>query len=321
MKKILALTIAAVMLLSLCACGGHNSNTPSGNGGNATKNPGATSENGNENGQNTAAPADDTPSGQESTETPAPVEGSEGLAVADEGDYCVITGIGDFTGTDLVIPSHINGKPVKKIDESAFHENQTITSVTIPWTVTKIDEDAFAGCNGLTTLTLSEGLEAIDESAFYGCEYLTSLTIPKSVTSINGYAFRFCSRLEELTILGCCDLRSNAFSDCASLKSVTIKNPDGLPYEIRNNAFSGCGSVEKLDLASGLTSIGTWNFVDTVNLKSVYLPKTITKIDACAFLRSGLETVYYEGSEEEWNNITIKEPTFTPKVEFNAERH
>ncbi|MBP5766255.1 MAG: hypothetical protein J6X47_04640, partial [Clostridia bacterium] len=76
MKKILALTIAAVMLLSLCACGGNNSNTPSGNG-DATKNPGATSENVNENGQNTAAPADDTPSGQESTETPAPVEGSE----------------------------------------------------------------------------------------------------------------------------------------------------------------------------------------------------------------------------------------------------
>ncbi|MBO7659364.1 MAG: leucine-rich repeat domain-containing protein, partial [Clostridia bacterium] len=222
---------------------------------------------------------------------------------------------------DLVIPSHINGKPVKKIDESAFHENQTITSVTIPWTVTKIDEDAFAGCPNLTVLNLSEGLEAIDESAFYGCERLISLTIPKSVTSISGYAFRFCSLLEEVTILGCCDLRNNAFSDCASLKSVTIKNPDGLPYEIRNSAFSGCDQIEKLELASGLTAIGTWNFVDTVNLKSVYLPKTVTKIDACAFLRSGLETVYYEGSEEEWNNITIKEPTFTPKVEFNAERH
>ena len=34
MKKIIALAIAAVMLLSLCACGGHGSNTPSGNGGN-----------------------------------------------------------------------------------------------------------------------------------------------------------------------------------------------------------------------------------------------------------------------------------------------
>ncbi|MBQ3895343.1 MAG: hypothetical protein II739_08455, partial [Clostridia bacterium] len=78
MKKIIAFAIAAVMLLSLCACGGHSSNTPSGNGGNTTANPGTTDGNGNGNGgneQNTAAPSDETPSGQQPANTPGPVPG------------------------------------------------------------------------------------------------------------------------------------------------------------------------------------------------------------------------------------------------------
>ncbi|MBQ3894777.1 MAG: leucine-rich repeat domain-containing protein [Clostridia bacterium] len=323
MKKIIALAIAAVILLSLCACGGHNSNTPSGNGGNTTANPGTTDGNGNGNGeneQNTAAPSDETPSGQQPANTPEPVPGSEGLASKEEDDYCVITGAGDFTGTDLVIPSHINGKPVKKIDESAFRENTAITSVTIPWTVTKIDEDAFAGCKNIDSLTLSEGLEIVGESAFYGCESLKTLTIPKSVTSIDGYAFRSCTGVEEITLLGCCDLRPNSFSDCSSLKTFSIKNPDGISYQIHSNALSGCNALENLDLAPGLTSIGSWNFADTPNLKTVFLPKSLTQMDACVFLRSGVETVYYEGTEEEWKAITIKEATFTPAVEYNKSR-
>ena len=291
---------------------GHSSNTPSGNGGNTTANPGTTDGNGNGNGnggneQNTAAHSDETPSGQQPANTPGPVPGSEGLASKEEDDYCVITGAGDFTGTDLVIPSHINGKPVKKIDESAFRDNTAITSVTIPWTVTKIDEDAFAGCKNIASLTLSEGLEIIGESAFYGCESLKTLTVPKSVTSIDGYAFRSCTGVEEITLLGCCDLRPNSFSDCSSLKTFS-------------NALSGCNALENLDLAPGLTSIGSWNFADTPNLKTVFLPKSLTQMDACVFLRSGVETVYYEGTEEEWKAITIKEATFTPAVEYNKSR-
>ena len=97
----------------------------------------------------------------------------------------------EFNGSteEVVIPPTYKGLPVFKIGEGAFFDNDKITSVVIPDSVTSIGDRAFYGCNKLTDVTLGNGTDRIEFGAFYYCSSLTSITIPKSVTSVGGYAF------------------------------------------------------------------------------------------------------------------------------------
>lgn len=59
-----------------------------------------------------------------------------------------------YNGNDAVvnIPSEINGTPVTTIGNAAFRDS-SVTSVTIPASVTEIGANAFAGCTNLTSVT------------------------------------------------------------------------------------------------------------------------------------------------------------------------
>ena len=135
-------------------------------------------------------------------------------------------------GTDVVIPSEINGKKVVAIADYAFttngitptsinntkkampsylysgnkasiHKlwtNETglgITSVVIPNTVTSIGDGAFMR-NQLTSLIIPNSVTSIGAGAF-SSNHLTEVTIPNSVTSIGGSAFKN-NHLTEVTI-------------------------------------------------------------------------------------------------------------------------
>ena len=73
---------------------------------------------------------------------------SEGLAymLSEDGTYYVLTGWGSCTDTDIVIPSTHNDLPVKEIGSNAFKDEDDITSVSIPDSITTISMGAFNGC-------------------------------------------------------------------------------------------------------------------------------------------------------------------------------
>ena len=125
-----------------------------------------------------------------------------------------------------------------KLGISAFEGCSSLTSLTIPSSVTSIGSVAFA-YSGLTSLTIPSGVTSIGESTFYGCSGLINLTIPSSVTSIGNQAFSGCSGLTSLTIpSGVTSIGRSAFSGCSGLTSIYVYL-EKLP-ELGTYIFSGC---------------------------------------------------------------------------------
>ena len=101
------------------------------------------------------------------------------------------------------------------------------------------------------------------------------------MTDIGSSAFGYCSSLTSIEIpAGVTSIGSSAFEDCSSLASVTFAEGSRLT-SIGDSAFSMCSSLTSIEIPAGVTSIGDYAFYQC----------------------SSLETIYYNGTEEQWNAI------------------
>jgi len=98
-------------------------------------------------------------------------------------------------GGDVAIPDTINGLPVSRIWYLAFRNCASLTSITIPDSVTSIGGAAFSYCTNLTSVTIPDVVSRIERSTFGFCTGLTNVTIPSSVASIGVGAFADCISL------------------------------------------------------------------------------------------------------------------------------
>ena len=127
-------------------------------------------------------------------------------AMAQEAKFEVIGGLryylldtGDKTATlmpktdskysgDIVVPEKVKGNDgveyvVTSLGASCF-SCSSLTSITIPSSVTSLGSTCFAGCSCLTSITIPSSVTSLSAACFYNCSGLTSITIPSSVTSL-----------------------------------------------------------------------------------------------------------------------------------------
>jgi len=61
--------------------------------------------------------------------------------------------------------------------------------IQIPKGVKSIEDNAFCNCNSLTSITIPDSVKSIEKNAFWNCKSLTSIIIPNSVTYIGNGIF------------------------------------------------------------------------------------------------------------------------------------
>lgn len=245
-----------------------------------------------------------------------------------------------YNGNDAVvnIPSEINGTPVTTIGNAAFRDS-SVTSVTIPASVTEIGANAFAGCTNLTSvnyiggdwskLTIQSGNPAVEDAAkdaaneqLFDFEFILNntavvvisykgtaadVTIPsrykgKPVTMIDHAAF-YNSAVTSVTIPdSVTSIPDSAFGFCSQLTNISI--PNSVTY-IGFSAFNSCTSLKSITLPSSLSTIQSEAFYNCGNLKTIRIPVSVTSIGNYAFdVCPSLMTVTYPGSKTQWDAIT-----------------
>ena len=173
-----------------------------------------------------------------------------------------------------------SGSVCESIGASAFSGCTSLTSVTIPDSVTSIGASAFSSCTSLAEITIPGKITSIGDSTFASCSSLTSITIPEGVTSIGSYAFSGCSGLTSVTIPdSVTSIGDYAFRNCTGLTSVTI--PDSVT-SIRYDPFDGC-PIQKLIIADGSKTVKDTMVVCKSTLQEVVIPDSVTSIGKKAF--------------------------------------
>ena len=201
------------------------------------------------------------------------------------------------------------------IGNYAFQNCSSLTSITIPNSVTSIGSNAFYGTawynnqpDGLvyagkvaykykgtmpnnTDIVLEEGTLGIADFAFYNCSGLTSITIGNSVTNIGSCAFLVCTGLTSITIPNSVtSIGSEAFGHCTGLTSITIGNS---VTNIGSSAFYNCTGLTSITIPNSVTSIERDAFDGCSGLTSITIGSSVTSIGASAFAScSGLTSIH-----------------------------
>ncbi|MBQ7325363.1 MAG: leucine-rich repeat domain-containing protein [Clostridia bacterium] len=204
--------------------------------------------------------------------------------VGEDGGITITRYIG--TDTTVVIPEKIDEKNVTVIGEGAFHRCDTITSVSLPDTLTCIGRVAFAYCTSLKHIR-------IPAHSFDNVPMDDALS-----TFVN-------SGLESVELAEGIKFIPNAAFANTKLKEVVLPNSI---QKINRSAFEDCTSLHKVTLNEGLTSIGVSAFGNT-GLTEIVIPKSVKSLWHSAFEgATALQKVYFEGNAPEWFMTEEKAP-------------
>lgn len=210
-----------------------------------------------------------------------------------ENDSITILKYNKECGLDVVIPTKIDGYPVKTISGHAF-TNMGLTSVKFPNTIVSIGNEAFYNSK-LTSVDFPDSLRTIGNRTF-AKNQLTGLPDISMVTSLGSGAFSGNLFGEDEAYIY--KKNSDGTYDYSTVMGYAGESKDLVIPQTKNGvqlkvigymAFRGL-SLNSVVIPEGVDTIDTQAF-NACNLKSVSLPSTLKTIKEGAFSSNQLTSI------------------------------
>ncbi len=186
---------------------------------------------------------------------------------------------------EVKIPAYLDGKQVVALGDEAFCYKSNISKIVFP---TEADYKA-----GDTSFALADFSFAIGNYTFRDCGSLKEISLPSYVTSIGKGLFYGCSALEhfplsETTALDA--IPDYTFMTCTTLASLELP---GNYVTVGSGAFFGCTALESVKLENGVELVMPQAFQNCVALSRVELPESLISVGKYAF--HGSDALYKGG--------------------------
>ena len=209
---------------------------------------------------------------------------------------CYVSGIGNCTDTDIVIPeTAFDGRKVVSIGADAFKNKTSIKSLLVPDSVTSIPEGAFSGCSNLESIVLpfvGGSIKTASEKYQYPFGYIFGTTkYTGSVATLQHYfgnslsmssyartTYYVPEKLQSVKITGG-NILYGAFYGCSKLVSIEIPNVTS----IGRSSINGCSSLKSFVIPETVTDIGLYAFYNCKSLQSIRIPDLVASIGDYAF--------------------------------------
>lgn len=211
-----------------------------------------------------------------------------------------------FAGCSALASINIPGR-IKTIEKNTFADCVKLAEVTFPEksNLHTVGEGAFVNCTSLTSVSLPTTVSTIESGAFSYCTALTDITLPRGISTVKKFAFGGCSSATSLYIpAGVTILGEQAFDGCTALKRIEVDSGNAkflgisqcLIEKSTGTVLLGC-STSTIPTDSTVKAIGAFAFRGSP-IASLSIPENIKTVDPSAFeVCSNLAFTVYENTK------------------------